>query len=86
MNPMVLYYTIDLWHIKIYIFWSGSSKNAIFLKFDNFSHSIWSSNSGHEHEGGGHVKPLVRYCTIDLAYQNILFFLPGSSKKTIFEF
>ena len=47
-------------------FWSGSSKKAIFLKFYHFSHSMWSSNSGHEHEKGSHMNPMDLYCTIDL--------------------
>ena len=86
MNPMVLYYTIDLWHIKIYIFWSGSSKNAIFLKFNHFSQYIWSSNGGHEHEKGGHINPMVLYCTIDLWHIKTYIFLVRKLKKgNIFE-
>ena len=51
---------------NIHFFWSGSSKKAIFLKFDHFSHSMWSSHSGHEHKKDGHMNPRVLYCTIDL--------------------
>ena len=47
-------------------FWSGTSKKAIFLKFDHFSHSSCSSNSGYEHKKGGHMNPRVLYFTIDL--------------------
>ena len=44
----------------------------MFLKFDHFSHSIWSSNSGHEHEKGGHMNPMVLIALV--AYKNIHFF------------
>ena len=84
MNPMVLCCTITLWHIKTYIFRSGSSKKAIFLKFDHFSHSMWSSNSGHQHEKGGHMNPMFLYCTIDLWHIKIYILLVRKLKKAIF--
>ena len=41
--------------------WSESSKKAMVLIFDYFSHSMWSSNCGHEHEEGGQMNPMVHY-------------------------
>ena len=78
--------TIYLWFIKTYIFWSGSSKKATFWKFDHFSHSLWSTNSGHEHEKGGHMNPIVLYCTIDLCHIKIYIFLGRKLKKSNFFF
>jgi len=87
MNLMVLYCTIDMWHIKRYIFVSGCSKKAIFLTFDHFSHSMWSSNIGHEHEKGGHMNPIVLYWTIDLWHIKTYIFLDRKLKKgNVFKF
>ena len=63
MNPMVLYGTLACGISKHTFFWSGSLKKTMFLTFDHFSHSMWSSNSVHEHEKGGHMNPMVIYCT-----------------------
>ena len=52
-------------------FWSGSSKNAIFFKFDHFSRSMWTSNSGHEYEKFCHKYPMVLFGTTALWYKNI---------------
>ena len=62
MIPMVLYCTIDLWHIKTYNFLVRKLKKAIFLKFNI---------SGHEHEKGGHMNPMVPYCSIDLWHRQM---------------
>ena len=81
MNHIVLYCTLDLWRINIYIFLVRKLKKTIFLKFDHFSRSIWSSNSGHEHEKGGHMKPMAHYCTIDLWHIKIYIFLVQEAQK-----
>ena len=73
--------------IKICIFLSGSSKKAIFLTFDHFPHSMCSSNSGHEYEKGGHMNPIVLYCTIDLWHiKKIIFLVRKLKKGNVFEF
>ena len=77
--PMLLAYQ----NIGTFV-WSGSSKKAIFLKHDQFSHSKWSSNRGPEHEKGGHMNPMVLYCTMDFRYIKTYIFWSGSSKKAIF--
>ena len=55
---------LDFGMSKTKFFWSGSSKKAIFLKFDHFSLSMWSSNCGHEHYIGSHMNPIVHYNTV----------------------
>ena len=67
---------------KYTFFWSGSSNKAIVLTFDHFSHSIWSSNSGHEFDKGGHMKPMVLYCTIDMWHIKTYIFLVRKLKKS----
>ena len=53
----------------------------MFLKFDHFSHSMWSSNSGHDPEIGGHMNPMVLYWTIDLWHIKTYNFLVRKFKK-----
>ena len=79
MNPLVLYCTIDLWHIKTCILWPGSSKKQYFLNFSTFhtpcGHQIVVMST----KKGGHMNPMVPYCTIDfwhIKHTNFFSFLP----------
>ena len=62
----VFFCTIYLWHIKIYIFLVRKLKKGNIFEIWPLSLSIWSSNSGHEPEKGGHMNPMVLYWIIDL--------------------
>ena len=61
MNPMVLYSTIDLWHIKIYIFLVRKLKAPC-------GHKLVMST-----KKGRHMNLMVLYCTKLVAYQGIYF-------------
>ena len=60
----------------------------MFLKFDHFSHSLWSSNSSHEPEKGGHIihesyGSLLHYRLV--TYQNIHFLGQKVQKRQCFK-
>ena len=69
---------------NIHFFDQGPQKKAKLLKFDHFSHSMWSSNSGHEQEKGGHMNPMVLYCTIDLCHIETYIFGQDAQKRQYF--
>ena len=46
---------------NIQFFGQEAQKRQYFFTFDHFSHSMWSSNCGHEHEEGGQMNPMVHY-------------------------
>ena len=58
---MILYGTLGMCYNKTHIYEVWKLKKYGSFLFDDFKHSMWSSNSGIEHKICGHENQILRF-------------------------